>query len=94
MSRTGTWSLILIIIGVLANNYIYLHDVVFGKYEVAALPVVEGRLPGFLVAVLPNVGSGVIVLGTLSYVGIIIAFILIVIGLVLAGRVMSGSTSG
>ncbi len=37
MLRNKTLGLVLIIVGVLANNYVYLHDLILGKHEGAIL---------------------------------------------------------
>jgi hypothetical protein len=39
----------LIIIGVLANNYVYLHDLIFGKYEELEGAIVLGWLAALLI---------------------------------------------
>ena len=39
----------LIIIGVLANNYVYLHDLIFGKYEEFENAIVLGWLAALLI---------------------------------------------
>jgi len=39
----------LIVIGVLANNYIYLHDLIFGKYEELEGAIVLGWLAALLI---------------------------------------------
>ena len=39
----------LIIIGVLANNYVYLHDLIFGKYEEFEGAIVLGSLAAVLI---------------------------------------------
>ncbi len=39
----------LIIIGVLANNYVYLHDLIFGKYEEFEGAIVLGWLAALLI---------------------------------------------
>ncbi|HEX9870406.1 MAG TPA: hypothetical protein VGC99_17800 [Candidatus Tectomicrobia bacterium] len=39
----------LIVIGVLANNYIYLHDLIFGKYEELQGAIVLGWLAALLI---------------------------------------------
>ena len=33
MDKSRTWGLVVIIIGVLANNYIYLHDLILDRHE-------------------------------------------------------------
>ena len=53
----------LIIIGVLANNYVYLHDLIFGKYEEYEDAIVLGPLAGVLiVAALAVTALGLIIL--------------------------------
>ncbi len=39
----------LIIIGVLANNYVYLHDLIFGKYEELECAIVLGWLAAVII---------------------------------------------
>ena len=39
----------LIILGVLANNYVYLHDLIFGKYEELEGAIVLGSLAAALI---------------------------------------------
>ncbi len=39
----------LIIVGMLANNYVYLHDLIFGKYEEFEGAIVLGWLAGVLI---------------------------------------------
>ncbi len=62
--------LILIIIGVLANNYIYLHDLVLYKHEVT--------YPGGMMYMIS--------LGLKSYSAIVVTLIVIVIGVVFLVR--------
>ena len=62
MLKNKTLSSALVIIGVLANNYVYLHDIVRDKYD------------------------GAIVLGWLSWVGIVVTLIVIAIGIVMLVR--------
>ena len=53
----------LIIIGVLANNYIYLHDLVFGKYEEFQYAIVLGWLAAVLIiTTLTVIALGLIIL--------------------------------
>jgi len=33
MDKSRTWGLVVIIIGVLANNYVYLHDLILDTHE-------------------------------------------------------------
>ncbi len=33
MDKSRTWGLVVIIIGVLANNYVYLHDLILDRHE-------------------------------------------------------------
>jgi hypothetical protein len=39
----------LIILGVLANNYVYLHDLIFGTYEEFEGAIVLGRVAAILI---------------------------------------------
>ena len=48
----------LIIIGVLANNYVYLHDLIFGKYEEYQGAIVLGPLAGGLIVATLAVTAG------------------------------------
>ena len=62
MLKNKTLGLVLVIIGVLANNYVYLHDLVLDKHE------------------------GAILLGSQSWVGIVVTLIVIAIGIVVLVR--------
>ena len=55
---------VLIVLGVLANNYVYLHDLLFGKYEhYEAGAIVLGWLAGlFLLVSLAMIGVGLVIL--------------------------------
>ena len=33
MDKSKTWGLVVVIIGVLANNYVYLHDLILDRHE-------------------------------------------------------------
>lgn len=62
MSRNARWGLILLVIGILWNNYIYLHDLITWNND------------------------GFIFLGWKSWVGLAIAAVLIIAGLVMLLR--------
>ncbi len=52
----------LIIIGVLANNYVYLHDLFFGTYQEPAGAIVLGWLAGLIIiATLAVTAAGLVI---------------------------------
>ena len=70
MQGKSGFGLILLVLGVLANNYIYLHDLVLSKHEA----MIEGAT------------QNVIWLGLLSYSAIVVTLIVIMIGVVFLVR--------
>ena len=69
MLKNKTLGLALIIIGVLANNYVYLHDLILDKHE------------------------GAILLGPRGWIGIVITWIVIAIGMVILLRSQVSDTA-
>ena len=75
----GARALVLITVGVLANNYVYLHDVIWG------------RNPGLRSAareLQPEHSESIITLGWLGYLGVVITLAVILVGLYLARRTL------
>ena len=71
----------LIIIGVLANNYVYLHDLIFGKYKQYEGAIILGQY------------ENAIVLGWLAALLIIATLVVTAVGLMIVMRSQAPTTT-
>ncbi len=78
----STRAFLLIVVGVLANNYVYLHDVIWSKNFELKAAAIEAQ---------PDFSESLIVLGWLGYLGIVVTLAVIVVGLVLVRRALGGA---
>ena len=78
----STRAFLLIVVGVLANNYAYLHDVIWSKNLEFKAAAIEAN---------PDFSGRIIVLGWLGDLGIAVTLAVIVVGLVLVRRALGGA---
>ncbi len=78
----STRAFLMIVVGVLANNYVYLHDVIWSTNPVLKAAAIEAK---------PDFSGSLIVLGWLGYLSIVVTLAVIVVGLVLVRRALGGA---
>ena len=78
----STRAFLLIVVGVLANNYVYLHDVIWSTNAGLQAAAIEAN---------PDFSGRIIALGWLSDLGIAVTLAVIVVGLVLVRRALGGA---
>ena len=78
----STRAFLLIVVGVLANNYVYLHDIIWSTNAGLQAVVIEAN---------PDFSGRIISLGWISDLGIAVTLAVIVVGLVLVRRALGGA---
>lgn len=72
--RNSVWAFTLIVVGVLANNYVYLHDAIWN---------IDPELRAAASDLFPDTFGSLIFIGWMNYLGIVSALGVTVLGLIL-----------